>query len=398
MVEKLVTEVEPGSILAADVTDAKARLLFPQGATLTEAAIRALTQRGIERVTVAAMHFARDQALLGKARLLAEQYFSDQEGGHPFYELLFDLRTEAEAQRLEMGRPPIFLALEKPTAEVLTPQSLPSFSLADYTPPELPALAYEINKTLSDPEVSAGKVAEVTSRSPSLTVKLLRLVNSPIYGVQGKIETISRAISIIGMRDLCMLASALVMVEHFGVIPRSVTDMRGFLEHTLGCALTARALAEAIGSAESETAFVAGLLHDIGKLYFFTAFPERSKFCIESNLQSGRGLMFEERLYFGSDHASVGQRLLESWHMPLSLQQAVAHHHSPALAKDPFLSSIVYVADAMAHAMGYASSGEYSAPVARPGILEMLKLRPAQLAEISVNVSNNLEPVVAAFM
>jgi HD-like signal output (HDOD) protein len=99
---------------------------------------------------------------------------------------------------------------------------------------------------------------EIISRSPGLTARLLRLVNTPIYGFHRKVETISRAVSIVGLREVGLLASSLLMVEQFGVIPKSVIDMRTFLEHSLGCALTCKELAETHRSGRGGTGFCGG--------------------------------------------------------------------------------------------------------------------------------------------
>ncbi|MDY0308121.1 MAG: HDOD domain-containing protein, partial [Desulfovibrionaceae bacterium] len=308
---KPISEVLPGEILAADLKDPSGRLLFPKGAKLTEDIIKALSQRGVTGVEVQARLSATQ---LKQAAERARKFYAGHDVSLPPGPVLLGLRTEAEALRMERGLTPLLRDCRGPAGPVASPRELPVFCLDSFEPPQLSAVAQELSAALRVPDPSSAKVVEIISRSPGLTARLLRLVNSPLYGFQRKVETISRAVSIVGLREVGLLASSLLMVEH-----------------SLGCALTCKELAQTTGLAQAEQAFVAGLLHDIGRLYFFTSFPERSRFCIDSALKHGRSLMTEEALFFGIDHATMGQRLLDGWRMPASLGRAVGGHHDPEL-------------------------------------------------------------------
>ena len=394
---KRIEQVLPGEVLAADLMDPAGRLLFPKGATLSESAIAALGQRGVADVEIEDERVTLSAEQLRLAAEHARRFYAGHDLGVPPGPILLGLRTEAEAQRIERGLPPLLRDCRGPAGPVHLPRDLPMFCLASFDPPQLAAVAQDLNLALSEPDPSSKKIVEIITHSPGLTAKLLRLVNTPIYGFQGKVETVSRAVAIVGLREVVMLASSLLMVDQFGVIPKSVIEMRTFLEHSLGCALTCKALAESTGLAQPEQAFVAGLLHDIGRLYFFTSFPERSRYCIDSALRHKRPLMTEEALFFGIDHADMGERLLAGWRMPSGLSRTVGCHHDPARATGLPLAGIVHLADLLTHAMGLGCSGECGPPEARPEVMDIVPIQPGQMADIAVRIETQLGLIMGAF-
>jgi putative nucleotidyltransferase with HDIG domain len=394
---KRIEQVLPGEILAADLKDSAGRLLFPRGAKLTENVIAALVQRGVTDVEVEGGRERLSAVQLKQAAERARKFYTGHDVSLPPGPVLLGLRTEAEAQRMERGLSPLLRDCRGPAGPVTSPGELPMFCLDSFEPPQLSTVAQELNQALNVTDPSSSKVVEIISRSPGLTARLLRLVNTPLYGFQRKVETISRAVSIVGLREVGLLASSLLMVEQFGVIPKSLIEMRTFLEHSLGCALTCKELAETTGLAQGEQAFVAGLLHDVGRLYFFTSFPERSRFCIDSALKHGRPLLTEEALFFGADHATMGQRLLDGWGMPEHLGRVVGSHHDPLQSADLPLAGIIHLADILTHATGLGCSGECGPPEAHPEVMDLVPILPEQMLDISTRIENRLSAIMGAF-
>lgn len=395
--DKPIERVLPGETLAADIVDRKGRLLFPEGSTLTASMIETLRQRGVTRVSVVGESTPLNPALLATAMERAQKYYAGHDMALPPGPILLGLRVEAEAQRMERGLPALLRKCKVPGADVPSPEKLPVFCLQGYEPPQLSAVAFQLNRELGMPDPSSRRIVDIIGRSPGLTARLLRLVNSPLYSFRGKVETVSRAVTMVGLREVGMLAASLVMVEQFGVIPPNVVDMRTFLEHSLACALACKTLAGVTGLAEPEQAFVAGLLHDIGRLYFFTAFPERSRFCMGSALSNGRRLMDEEILFFGVDHGTMGRHLLEVWDMPRALSLAAGCHHDPLTAADPALPGIIHLADLLVHAMGLGCSGECGPPAIRHGFMALVPLAPEEMADIAADVGRQIGAIMAAF-
>lgn len=392
--DKQLDKAQPGDVVTSDIVDSTGRVLMPNGATLTAQNLAILHQHGISHVEVRPPF---NPVLADKARTLAVKYYAGHDLGVTPGPVLLGLRTEAELRRLEAGTSPLLRDCHGPIGLVPEPHELPSLCMDGFTPPELPAVVLELQELLTAPNPSNQAVAEAIGRSPGLAARLLRLVNSPVYGLAGKVDTLFRAVTIVGLRDIGMLATGMAMIEQFGIIPRSVVDMRSFLEHCLGTAIAARALAETTRQVSAEKAFVSGLLHDIGRLYFFTAFPERSRFCIDSARKHGRTLQDEEKAYFGVDHCTLGRQLLMEWRMPPSLCLATAFHHHPFESRDPLLPGIVHLANVLVHATGLGTSGECGAPRVSPGILELIPVNPDQLADLASTIEHTTEAVMAAF-
>lgn len=395
--KKSIEQVLPGETLAADLKDSAGRLLFPRGAKLTETVIDVLARRGVTAVEVENHRGPLSAALLKLAAERARKFYAGRDVSLPPGPVLLGLRTEAEALRMERGLPPLLRDCRGPAGPVPSPGDLPVFCLDGFEPPQLSAVAQELNLALGGPDPSSARVVEIIGRSPGLTARLLRLVNTPVYGFQRKVETISRAVSIVGLREVGMLASGLLVVDQFGVIPKSVIEMRTFLEHSLGCALACKELAEATGLAQGEQAFVAGLLHDVGRLYFFTSFPERSRFCIDSALKHQRPLLTEEALFFGVDHATMGRRLLDGWGMPEGLGRVVGAHHEPGQAPGLPLAGIVHMADILTHAAGLGCSGECGPPEARPEVTDLVPIPPEQMIDLATRIEERLGLIMGAF-
>jgi hypothetical protein len=142
---------------------------------------------------------------------------------------------------------------------------------------------------------------------------------------------------------------------------------------------------------------VAGLLHDVGRLYFFTSFPERSRFCIDSALKHQRPLLTEEALFFGVDHATMGQRLLDGWKMPEGLGRVVGSHHDPLRAPGLPLAGIVHMADILTHATGLGCSGECGPPQAHPEVMDLVPIPPEQMVDIATRIEQRLGAIMGAF-
>ncbi|MEW5795544.1 MAG: HDOD domain-containing protein [Candidatus Zixiibacteriota bacterium] len=190
----------------------------------------------------------------------------------------------------------------------------------------LPQTLAEVLKVVSDESTGADDLAKVLMRDPAITARVLRVVNSPFYGVGRKIGSVSQAVVTIGMRQVTALAlstSVYSMTERW----QSSFDRVRFWRHSLEVAIAARVLAEKIGYKKVEEMFVAGLLHDIGLLVLERSFADQYQKLWKQSLGNGSLVDLEEEAW-GSNHARVGQFLLEQWQLPESICQAVGHHHT----------------------------------------------------------------------
>lgn len=197
--------------------------------------------------------------------------------------------------------------------------------------PEVPQIAFKVISLLNNPETAAVDLAEVISRDQALTAKLLRLCNSAFYSLQRQVTTISEAVVIVGFGTI---KSMVMMITTQGAMNKGLIGYRigpGELwNHSLGVAEVAKDLAVRAGYKEPEEAFIAGLIHDIGKMVLNQhALPEVYK---ATNLyQKGEMSLDEaERSILGFDHASIGAALVEKWGLPAVLVHSIRSHHALA--------------------------------------------------------------------
>ncbi len=210
-----------------------------------------------------------------------------------------------------------------------------------------------VNDLVNDPNSDMEQIGNVISQDPDLTARLLKLVNSSYYGFETPVDTVSRAIMMVGLRDLQSMIWASSAVETFNHLPPTDANMASFWRHSIFCAVTARILARECHVLHPERLFVAGLLHDIGRLLIFHKLPKKAQIIIEKTKMSVNCDIDQiERDVLGYDHADVGRALCESWGLPESLAYSIGTHHHPGLDDSYRLEcAILHVANIIAHAL-----------------------------------------------
>ncbi len=189
----------------------------------------------------------------------------------------------------------------------------------------LPQTMAEIIRIARDDNSSAEQLARVMKRDPALTARVLRMVNSPFYGRSRQISSMTEAVVTIGMRQITALAlstSVYQMTDNW----QSGLDRVRFWRHSLEVAIASQMIAEKAGYRNTEEVFAGGLLHDIGLLILEKSFPEQFAEVWNQAEREGHLPDLENSLW-GTDHAHVGQFLLEQWHLPESICTAVGRHH-----------------------------------------------------------------------
>ena len=212
----------------------------------------------------------------------------------------------------------------------------------------LPDVFIRISQLVDDPDSTSADIANVVSQDPSFTVRLLRVANSPFYGFSSKIDTVSRAVTLIGTSQIRNLALSTSVARAFAGLPNTLVSMDNFWRHSLYCALVARILAKRSKKCEPEAVFTAGLLHDIGELVIFNRLPEQAKGALLLVLDSADELpVYEaERQVLGFDHAQVGGELARQWQLPPMLEECIACHHDIQQAQRyPRETALVHIAN-----------------------------------------------------
>ncbi len=215
----------------------------------------------------------------------------------------------------------------------------------------LPDVFIRINQLVNDPNSNIADIAKAASQDPSFTVRLLRVANSSFYGFSSTIDTVPKAVSIIGTSQIRSLALATSVASSFDGLPNTLVSMEHFWRHSLYCALIARTLAKRVRKCDPDALFTAALLHDIGELVIFNRLPEQAKAALLLVLDSADELPVHlaERQTIGFDHAQVGGELARQWKLPPLLEECIEFHHdvSPDL-RFPREVAIVHIANVLA--------------------------------------------------
>jgi putative nucleotidyltransferase with HDIG domain len=259
----------------------------------------------------------------------------------------------------------------------------------------LPGIYLRLSAVVSDPRSSAADVGHVIAEDPGLTARLLRLVNSAMYGFPSKIETVSHAISIVGTAQLQDLALATSVIRLFASVPESLVTMESFWRHSVACGVTARVIASRRREANVERYFVAGLLHDIGRPIMYMQIPAEARQAVLHARETGEPLFRVEHALLGFDHAHVGQALLDLWKLPASLRESVANHHYPDRSQRfPAETAIVHVADLIANSLNLGSSGEAGVPPLDARAWDLLGLPTTSIDDVLEEAERHYEAAV----
>ncbi len=194
--------------------------------------------------------------------------------------------------------------------------------------PSLPAVALRVLQMTQTDDVSVSDLAEVVGQDPVLTAKMLKMVNSPLFGVARKIVSLPQAMVVLGLRTVKVLTLSFTLVESYGRKRVEWFDYKTYWRRSLTQAVAARLLAEATSPGIRDEAFVGGLLSNLGILAM--AQVARDKYAEPYRQAAGKhdALLAAERACLGFTHADVGRALFEQWNLPSEICQAVARHHA----------------------------------------------------------------------
>ena len=225
------------------------------------------------------------------------------------------------------------------------------------------------------------------------------MANSAFYSFPVKIETIDRAISTIGIRQIRELILMTSVVEAFNGIPIEQINMRAFWEHSVAVGVLARAMAKHTGLSQSERFYIPGLLHDIGRLVLYLKLPGMMSELVPQAKKQGQYLFQLELRHLDYTHAEVGGRLLELWKVPQSIYEPVFFHHQPQKASEfNQLASAVHIADAWVNGEQFGTSGEFGTPVIQPEALQVMGIQESEMGEIWAKAKEEVTDIVNQFL
>ena len=222
----------------------------------------------------------------------------------------------------------------------------------------LPSVAMRIINYIDDPDAEISQLAKLISMDQALTTEVLKLANSAYYGFPRRVSTISEAVVILGFSTTRSVVWSVILSSTLKKPVLGYALPEGALwRHSVAVAVGSKLILQhaKVKGVNMEEAFVAGLIHDIGKLLLATyvagAYEE-----IVKVISQGRSFDEAEREVLGYDHAIVGAMAAEKWNLPQNYVDAIKYHHRPQ-ETDNLMAKVVHLADFIAYSMGWGSEG-----------------------------------------
>ncbi len=400
-----IDQLKPGMVLTTDVTDANGRLLLSKGQAIDPKHVSIFKMWGIPEVQVQQTDGVESEATPildpGAMRRVAEALtpaFSDNDLSHPAVAEIFRQAVVYRSGRAADHYPERRVEAAKgPPSPISGTDMRKKIRTRNIKLPEIPSIIYKLNDTIADPFSSADDIAQVVSQSPGLSALLLRIVNSAFYGFPSRIDSVTRAVTIIGSKEVSTLAVGITTMEIFKDIPKAVFDMQAFTHHSLACGVLARILGAGGNIRNTEQMFVSGLLHDIGRMVIFKYFPQQAGLMLSGASHGKVSLYNMEKTVMGFRHTDIAADLFKKWKFPVTLSQNVVFHHRPSAAQDPAKAAVIHLADIIAHSLGEGKSGECRVPALDVAAWDKLRLSPQTLSTIIPQAIHHLGFLMTIF-
>ena len=263
-----------------------------------------------------------------------------------------------------------------------------------------PGVYFQIREVIENPDGTFEEISQIISGDPGLAARLLKIVNSPFYGLSTKVETVAHALGIVGSNQLSELALATSMIAKFDGIPEDLLNIQQFWKHSIACGVAARHIATQKGLGHPERYYIMGMLHDLGKLVLVKEIPEEYGKVLTQAREDGEAQLIDlEAKQLRFNHAQVGWILLKEWKLPPTLVAAINYHHDPLKAKE-FVkeASVVHVADFLAYEMGMKDGCEAGLPKLFPETLKELSLSIDFIKEAKPIIQSQTDEIMQLFL
>jgi HD-like signal output (HDOD) protein len=266
--------------------------------------------------------------------------------------------------------------------------------------PAMPHIASKVLELSSDPDTSASLLQQVISDDQAMTARILKIANSALYACSRRIKTLSEAIVMLGFNSI---RSLVVTIAARNLYSNGATRMglkeRLLWEHSIGCAFACRLLVADKHPALMEEAFLAGLMHDIGKLVVNIQLPDRFEEIVQIVYNENRDFQMTERELLGFDHAQVGALLINKWKLSPVLEEVIGSHHSPELLPvgHPMLL-FLDIANNLCHACGIGFLEQADLDLSSTESAQLLGLTADDLASATVKLQETLEREMEVFI
>lgn len=259
----------------------------------------------------------------------------------------------------------------------------------------LPTVYSSLIDVLADPHSNVGDVANIIACDQASTSKVLKVVNAPFYGYPGQIDTISRAVVILGYNEIYNLIVSSYIMDFFSK-KDSLLDFQpvDFWGHSIAVGIATKYLSRGLGLVNQENFFIAGVLHDIGKLIFFEFAEDQFSKVLEFSKKTRKPLHDVEKEIFGMDHGQIGALLIEKWGLPPSIIKSLRYHETGFVpgSRDALVAS-VHLGNILVRALDLGYPGDDFIPRPSREALDILRLKPGVLKEIVPDLIKDYEDI-----
>jgi Predicted signal transduction protein len=256
--------------------------------------------------------------------------------------------------------------------------------------PALPATLDEINRIMESPDVTTEQISRVISYDQALAAKVLRMVNSPIYGFPGRISSLHHGLTLLGFNVIRGIILSTAVFDAMN------SAMAGLWDHSVGCSLACSQIARAVGKKNPEEYATAGLLHDLGKAVFSLQIPEAKKE-VDALVEELDISFYEaESRVLGFSHDRINRWLTNHWNLPLVLKEGMVFHHNPAAAEFyPDVAAIVHLGDFYTRVYQCGFGGDLGVNAVDPRSLKLLGLNQFKVEELLDSIGEDIVNVLA---
>lgn len=227
--------------------------------------------------------------------------------------------------------------------------------------PTLPSVAFQVMRLASDPKSAAEDLAKIIEADPSLAARVLRIANSAYYGLSKRLDSVKQAVVVLGFNTVRSLAVSAAVMDKFEPAGADF-DWPAFWQHSFAVGVGGRVIGRRLHNdrAREEQFFVAGLLHDVGKVVLGQYFPAEFNGVVQKMRESGCSFYEAERSLGGLTHAEIGGFLGAQWNLPDGLVRAIRHHHTPTAAEgdEGHIAKAIHLADILVKTRGVGSGGD----------------------------------------
>lgn len=258
--------------------------------------------------------------------------------------------------------------------------------------PAFPKSVQRILELSRDINCSPKDLVAVIEKDPVMTMKLLRVLNSAYYSFPRQITSVNQSVVYLGLNTIKNMALSFAAL---GALPKDNAagfDVQRYLLHSLTTASLARLVSQKfkIGNADPTDCYLAGLLHDFGKVVFAQFMPAEFKLALQKSNEEGISLRQAELELIGSDHTVVGAMLVEKWQFPSGISALIREHHLPPTTVVG-VAPCLFVANQLSKQLGFSAPGHPAADDLPPELVERFGADWAAVAETLGDISKLLE-------